>query len=136
MDRFFEKTENGFMIRLSLSLYARPAVIKALYKFHDDFLISYEVSEDNLLVFFQRRDETPFSIANCTAEIEKELDYQMIRYDTMKATSEIRQILVAKALYTTCIEPEKAEIQLTTEQTDSWKEDRKSIFKTWTDTVQ
>jgi His-Xaa-Ser system protein HxsD len=102
----YKLIENGFCISLDLSLYARPAVMKALYKYHQKYLISFEAKKDRLYVYFE--SSTPLSsVDREVASILKEFNYQMIRYDTMQATNQIRQLLVARALYATCVEDER-----------------------------
>lgn len=122
--------DNGFCISLNLSLYARPAVMKALYKYHQQYLISFEIEENHLMVYFE--SETPITeIDNLVASIQKELSFQMIRYDTMQATNQVRQLLVARALYATCVEDERT-IDNTADGTNpSWKDDQRNIFASW-----
>jgi hypothetical protein len=69
-------------------------------------LISFEAKKDRLYVYFE--SSTPLSsVDREVASILKEFNYQMIRYDTMQATNQIRQLLVARALYATCVEDER-----------------------------
>ncbi len=131
MHQLYENYENGFVLTISQRLYARPAVIKALYHFHKRYLISYELESDNLKIFFEPLT-TIDSIPHAVAEITEALDLQMIRYDTMHSTNEIRQLMVARALYTSCIEPEHEEIEpeLNSDSSD-WQTDSQAIFNSW-----
>ena len=131
MQKNYKKTESGITIRIPLTLYARPAVIKALYPYHDEHLITYELIKDELFLYFEPIKNNITDIQVFVADIMKALDYQMIRYDTMKATNEIRQLLVGRALYATCIEPDHADGTPNESDTTSWKEDTEAIFKTW-----
>ncbi len=49
----YELIDNGFTIRLDRNLYAREAVMKALYHFHDKYIISYETDGAFINVFFE-----------------------------------------------------------------------------------
>ena len=132
MHKSYEEYNKGFSINISLKLYARPAVIKALYHFHDRYLISYELSGSKLTIFFEPKAVIK-DIEQEVSEIMEALDLQMIRYDTMLNTKEIRQLLVARALYTTCIEPDHATVEAdnTDSQITDWKADSQSIFSSW-----
>lgn len=122
--------DNGFCISLNLSLYARPAVMKALYKYHQQYLISFEIEENHLVVYFE--SEAPImGIEKMVASIQKELSFQMIRYDTMQATNQVRQLLVARALYATCVEDDRTIENEADCNNSSWKEDQRNIFASW-----
>ena len=128
----YERTNAGFLIRISLKLYRRPAVIKALYSYHDKYLISYELTEQDLIIYFEPIKDLSFELKEEVSNILKDLDFQMIRYDTMNGTKEIRELLVARALYTTCIEPEHEELDTVVENNEnSWKNDVQGIFSSW-----
>ena len=51
--RAYKLTDNGFSIKLDRNLYAREAVMKALYRFHDKYIISYETDGAFIHVFFE-----------------------------------------------------------------------------------
>lgn len=127
----YELTEKGFSIRLDRNLYAREAVMKALYRFHDRYIIYYETDGEFIRVFFEACAEIE-SIEQELAEIMKELSFQVIRLDTARCTKGIRELLVARSLYATCIEPEHeppdAEAQ---ENPTSWRDDQNHIFASW-----
>ena len=129
----YERTDSGFMIPISLRLYARPAVIKALYPYREKYMISYELSDDTLDIFFDNINDSPIELEKEVAGILRDLDFQMIRFDTMNSTKEIRELLVARALYTTCIEPDHETIDLENDSSgESWQDDLQGIFSSWT----
>ena len=127
----YRKIERGFCLSLNLSLYARPAVMKALYRYHEQFMISFEIEKDHLLVYFESPTQV-MDIDGVVASIQKELSFQMIRFDTMQATNHIRELLVARALYATCIEEERIiEEESAGTTSASWEEDQRRIFSSW-----
>lgn len=129
--RAYTLIDSGFSIRLDLRLYEREAVIKTLYRYHDKYMISYEVEGNSIIISF----ETNSPVDDYSTEVSsilKELDFQMIRIDTIRRTSHIRELLVARSLYATCIEPEHDELEEEDGEDDSdWHEDQKSIFSSW-----
>ena len=131
--RAYELTENGFAIRLDRNLYAREAVMKALYRFHDKYIISYETDRAFICVFFETRVKIE-SVENEIAEIMKELSFQMIRLDTASRTRGVRELLVARSLYATCIEPERENPESEDSYSQSsWRDDQKHIFESWSE---
>lgn len=126
----YKSIDKGFCLSLDMSLYARPAVMKALYKYHDQFVISYESQGERLFVYFETMSPLP-NVEEKVSEILKELSFQMIRYDTMKRTSQVRQLLVARALYATCIEDSRTIDSDIEAGSDTWKEDKRNIFSSW-----
>ena len=129
----YELTENGFSIKLDRNLYAREAVMKALYRFHDKYIISYETDGAFIHIFFETNAKID-SVENETAEIMKELSFQMIRLDTSRRTRGIRELLVARSLYATCIEPERENPESDNLDTQSsWRDDKSHIFASWSE---
>ena len=129
----YELIDNGFAIKLDRNLYAREAVMKALYRFHEKYIISYETDESFVYVFFETYAKIE-AIEQEIAEIMKELSFQMIRLDTARRTRGIRELLVARSLYATCIEPErKIPESDNTDQKSNWRDDQNHIFASWSE---
>ncbi|MBQ7578421.1 MAG: hypothetical protein IJT21_09170 [Synergistaceae bacterium] len=129
----YELTNNGFVIRLDRNLYAREAVMKALYRFHEKYIIYYENDGAFINVFFESAEKL-ISIEQEIAIIMKELSFQMIRLDTARRTKGIRELLVARSLYASCIEPEREISESdTVEIKSNWREDEKNIFASWSE---
>ena len=64
----------------------------------------------------------------------KELTFQMLRLDTARRTRGIRELLVARALYATCIEPEHDLPEPDNDtKTLSWRDDQNHIFTSWSE---
>ena len=102
--------------------------MKALYRFHGKYVISYETDGAFIKIFFET-SATIGSIEAEVAEIMKELSFQMIRLDTAHRTRGLRELLVARSLYATCIEPERETNEV--EDTSSWHDDQERIFSSW-----
>lgn len=129
----YELIDNGFTIRLDRNLYAREAVMKALYRFHDKYIISYETDGAFINIFFETGARID-SIGQEVAAIMKELSFQMIRLDTARRTRGVRELLVARSLYASCIEPEReAPESDNAEEKSTWREDQEHIFASWSE---
>ncbi|MBQ4432380.1 MAG: hypothetical protein II877_12825, partial [Synergistaceae bacterium] len=60
--------------------------------------------------------------------------FQMIRLDTARRTRGIRELLVARSLYATCIEPERDVPEHDEAEAKSgWREDQSHIFASWSE---
>ena len=129
--RAYELTENGFAIKLDRNLYAREAVMKALYRFHDKYIISYETDGTFIHVFFETGANIE-AIEHEAATIMKELSFQMVRLDTARRTRGVRELLVARSLYATCIEPERKSPEPDdSDPKTNWRDDQSHIFASW-----
>ena len=130
----YMKTENGFAIKLDLRLYDRAAFVKAFYRFHSQYIISYDVNNPYVDVYFEPIHPIN-DMNNEVASILRELDFQMIRVDTIRQTKGIRELLVARSLYATCIEQEKSIADPVASDNDyeDWREDQDKIFASWSE---
>lgn len=126
----YELTEKGFILNLDPAVYAREAVMKALHRFQDRYIISYEYAGDRLIAEFEAA--TP--IASVDEEIRtvmRELSFEMMRYDAVRQAGHIRELLVARALYASCIEEDRGNASDESDANGSWREDRERIFSSW-----
>jgi His-Xaa-Ser system protein HxsD len=131
MKQFYREHASGFEMFLDLSLYARQAVMKAFYLLQGSYTIAYERRGKFLHAFFE---PVKSGSADFKAEAENALrlvQYEMLRYDTMRRTSHIRELLVGRALYATCVEVERPQAAEEVEETGSWKDDAAHILESW-----
>ena len=127
----YETFEQGFRLKLDLRLYEREAVMKALYHFREQYMISYEVEDRCLYVYFETSAPKDDYGPDVNA-IMKALDFQMMRLDTIRRTRGMRELLVARALYATCIEPERQTSGNADEdEVEDWHADQNRIFSSW-----
>ena len=107
--------------------------MKALYHLHNKYVISYETDGAFIHVFFETSAKIE-PIEHEIAGIMKELSFQMIRLDTARRTRGIRELLVARSLYATCIEPERENPEPdNTDSQSSWRDDQSHIFASWSE---
>lgn len=131
----YDITDQGFVLHLDATVYARPAIMKAFYHLQNRYIISYERLDTKLDVYFDYIDEPSEDLSEQIRSIMTELNFEMIRYDTMRETSNLRELLVGRALYATCVDMGREANDSTPEQVSevsSWTEDRDHIFDSWT----
>lgn len=131
MKQFYREYGSGFEITVDLSLYARPAVMKALYSMQAKYAITYERRGKWLHVTFTPSKGTTVDIAPEATEALRCIQFEMLRYDTMRQTAHVRELLIGRALYATCVETERADAAEAIEGDDSWKDDAERILESW-----
>ena len=130
----YETTDQGFVLHLDATVYARPAVMKAFYRLQDRYIISYERQGNLLDVYFDYSKSNTETVEDQIRRIMEELSFEMIRYDTMRETSNLRELLVGMALYATCVDMGREENKDEEPPAESsWIEDRNHIFSSWSD---
>ena len=130
----YETTDQGFVLHLDATVYARPAVMKAFYRLQDRYIISYERQGNLLDVYFDYSKSNTETVEDQIRRIMEELSFEMIRYDTMRETSNLRELLVGRALYATCVDMGREENKDEEPPAESsWIEDRNHIFSSWSD---
>jgi len=129
--RFYRELGSGFEITVDLSLYARPAVMKALYRQQEKYAITYERRGKWLRVCFTPIMDTTVEVASEAAEALRRIQFEMLRYDTMRQTAHVRELLVGRALYATCVEAERVDTDVEDDGAGSWKDDAERILESW-----
>lgn len=129
----YDITEQGFVLHLDATVYSRPAVMKAFYRLQDRYIISYERAGKNLDIYFDSSTGRVNEPAEEIKEIMAELSFEMIRYDTMQDTANLRELLVGRALYATCVDMGRDAVtdEKPSQGSDSWLEDQQHIFESW-----
>lgn len=95
-------------IMISKKLYPLISVKKAIANFMDKAYVILDESKDNILLQLQIYDEN-INIEKIIGEFYNELLRESIRYEVQAETKELRELIVARALYTTCVEVDDGE---------------------------
>ena len=87
---------SSFQVNVDLSLYAKEAVVSAIYKYTNKFYIHQQTTEDLIVVVFESKDNQIV-----TEEVVKQfcndLIDQQVRYNTEKQFGHIRDLIVEEA---------------------------------------
>lgn len=135
MHQPYEVLDGGILLKLDLTVYARQAVMKALYRIQDRYIISYERKDANLEVYLEPIQSLSAPKADI-AFVLREIDFEMIRYDAMRETAHVRELLVGRALYATCVESSNPSSEQIESEDESWREDAQRIFASWEELPQ
>lgn len=133
MDNVETFAAGGFVLHLDMSLYSRPAVLKVLNRWTNLYAISLSRAPNNILDV----ELEPLSAGDTDAKSDSEkmlnaLMFEMLRMDVIDQTSNIRELLVGRALYATCIEVDKASGDTQPISTlQRWQEDDRRILASW-----
>ena len=86
------------------SLYSKEALLKAAYHFTDNYYVYLGVQDDAFFVDFTSKNEQPIDEEKLQNEFKNEILAQVIHQTVATETSELRKILVARALSSTMVE--------------------------------
>lgn len=111
-------------LELDKALYDRRALLKAVYRFIDRAYIHLSQNEAHWLVSWREKGDTRVDVG----ELENELIAQSLRLQLIEESSELRKILLARAMASTVIE-EKAD---SAEIEEDAQEDS-SVLRGWFD---
>lgn len=129
MRRSYEKTDDGILLRLDVTVYARQAVMRALYRLQERCAISYERNGAWLNVYLEPLGGST-NAEELAASAWREINFEMMRYDAVRESANVRELLLGRALYASCVEASNAP-EPPEEAEESWREDRRRIFESW-----
>ena len=103
MDKMF-KIENDYA-EITISKYIYPLVVvkKAIANYMEDIYVKLEEDVNNIIIRIQLNKEES-DLNQIIGEFYNELLRESLRYDIACETKNLRELIVARALYTTCIE--------------------------------
>ena len=124
--KLFEIEDNQAKITLNSEIYPLVVIQKTVSNYLENMYVKLEKKDKNILVNLFLKDNKE-NIKELVGNFYNELLAEALRYNIGVETKEIRELIVGRALYTTCIEldenrEEKAEDDMTTEKTFQKKE--------------
>lgn len=108
-DFYINEEQNYIELYLNEEIYNLPVIKKALYNFIDDgyFILNYGNSNIIIAKIFLKNNAINKELF--VKELYNELFNESLRFDIMKQTKNIRELILGRALYSTCIDTEDDE---------------------------
>ena len=134
----FEIEENRVKITLNSEIYPLVVIQKTVSNYLENMYVKLEKEDKNILVNLFLKDNKE-NIKELVGNFYNELLAEVLRYNIGIETKEIRELIVGRALYTTCIEldenrEEKIEDDMTSAKTFQREEyDLDDIAVNWFD---
>ncbi|HJJ11551.1 MAG TPA: His-Xaa-Ser system protein HxsD [Clostridiaceae bacterium] len=131
---YINEEQNYIELYLNEKIYNLSIIKKALYNFIDDgyFILNYADADADTIIakIFLKEHTTNKELF--VKELYNELFNESIRFDVMKQTKNIRELILGRALYSTCIDTEKNENEEKNEmQTDDNNYNINNIAVNW-----
>ncbi len=104
MEKLYSIKDNYACIELQKEIYPLSVVKKALINFTENLCIKLEMSQDKIIVKILAKSIDKQNLENYIADIYNELLRETTRYDISKETKNIRELIIGRALYSTCID--------------------------------
>lgn len=106
-DKLTKENDNSIAFYLNKDIYNVKTIMKAAYNFIEDFyiLLNY-VNSDIEVVLESKEQKNSEEMKKHKGEFYNELLRQNVRYIVAKDTKNIRELVMGRALYDTCIEYE------------------------------
>lgn len=129
---YINEEQNYIELYLNEKIYNLSIIKKALYNFIDDgyFILNYADADTIIAKILLKEHTTNKELF--VKELYNELFNESIRFDVMKQTKNIRELILGRALYSTCIDTEKNENEEKNEmQTDDNNYNINNIAVNW-----
>lgn len=129
---YINEEQNYIELYLNEKIYNLSIIKKALYNFIDDgyFILDYADADTIIAKIFLKEHTTNKELF--AKALYNELFNESIRFDVMKQTKNIRELIFGRALYSTCIDTEKKENEEKNEiQTDDNNYNINNIAVNW-----
>lgn len=103
MEKFYTINDNYAEIVLSKDIYPLVSVKKALTNFMEETYIKLKDNNDEIIVQMVLQ-ESKTDLEKIIGEFYNELLRESLRYNIAIETKNLRELIVGRALYTTCID--------------------------------
>lgn len=135
MEKLYKLNGNMAEISISKELYPLITIKKAIANYLDNVYIKLEDVNNNVLLKIQLKNEND-NFKKIVGEFYNELLRESLRYDIANETKNLRELIIARALYTTCIDVEGENIEeINTTKNEKYEEefDINEIAVNWFD---
>lgn len=129
MLKYEEKQDGTCIFRIKKELYPLKALYRAAYLFMDDYYIGMDCDEQDYVVIFSGKEKQ--ADRDDIGRFQNELFSQSIKCIADQDTKQIRELIVARALYSAFIPEENMDQTENTETEDDY--DLDEIAKAWYD---
>ena len=127
MEKLYIIKDNIAEITISKALYPLITIKKAVANYMEYVYIKLEEDKDNIIIKLQLQ-ENKEDLEKIIGEFYNELLRESLRYDISCETKNLRELIVARALYTTCIDiNEKEEISNEQDEKEDFNIDDKAV---------
>lgn len=104
MERLYSIKDNYASLELQQEIYPLTVVKNALVNFTEKLCIKLEINNNKIIVKIFIQDIDKQNLEKYIGEIYNELLREATRYDISKETKNIRELIIGRALYSTCID--------------------------------
>lgn len=135
MEKLYKINGNVAEITISKELYPLITIKKAIVNYLENVYIKLEEKNKNVILKIQLKNEND-ELEKIVGEFYNELLRESLRYDIANETKNLRELIIARALYTTCIDVDGENIEeINTTKTEKYEEefDINEIAVNWFD---
>ena len=90
-------------------IFRAEAVLKASYMFLDKYYVSAEYRAEHSIVVTVEPKSTE-SMVDIDKKFSNELISQMVRYDLLKSNKAMKELILGRALFSTCLDTKEPEV--------------------------
>lgn len=128
------KDENKIIFYLSKDIYDVKTIMKTAYNFIEEFYIILNYINDNIEVILEGKSQKNSNeMEKYQGEFYNELLRQNVRYIVAQDTKNIRELVMGRALYDTCIEYEDSVQEDEINEKNADLNDQLDILVNWFD---
>lgn len=102
-DKTMNKDDNYVNMNIDATLYPIEAVTKTSRKFVENFNIEFFGKEGSIEILFSLKKKNKLTLEDVKKDFMNELVHQTVRYNIFIQTKTIREMIIGRALYQTCI---------------------------------
>ena len=123
MEKFYTIKDNYANIILKKEIYPVISVKKALSNFMDDIYIKLDSDDNNIIIQLGLKEDKK-ELEKIIGELYNEFLRESLRYEIAVQTKNLRELIVGRALYTTCIDVEEDQEEI---QNDNYEKEKLNI---------
>lgn len=105
MERLYTLDEDYAVIEISSNCYPIVTVQKSISNFIDLIYVKIEVNDESIILKLKLKNKED-NLNEIIGEFYNEMLRESLRYNISKETKNLRELIVGRALYSTCIEAE------------------------------
>ena len=107
MDKLYKIKDNYAEILLNSKLYPVIAIKKALSNYLENTYVKMDYKDEQTIkIEMVLKEESKEDLEKIIGELYNELFIETLRYEISVETKNLRELIVGRALYTTCIDTE------------------------------
>ncbi|MBR2247939.1 MAG: His-Xaa-Ser system protein HxsD [Clostridia bacterium] len=123
MNTSYKINDNKAVIKINKNVYPLSSVKKAIFNYLNDFYITIKEKRNRIELLIETKKEDELIDDNTIKDLLNDCNRESLRYEISVETKDIRELILGRALYSSCIKSDNSNEIINDTKKEYYEED-------------